>query len=149
MTPLSCNSRTTPRARIEIPAPSVLASVLLTVGESPPADLPLGVLLLLVIVVVHAAAIDLIRCLIRDEELAELEAGVELQGRRPGQGRALIDVRVDPMGDLAARDQLTRLAVDVPVDADPGRDGDDHLSDPEVGRDRDRLAARPRQVPQV
>ena len=45
----------TPRARIEIPAPSALESGLLTVGGSPPADLPLGVLFLLVVVVVDAA----------------------------------------------------------------------------------------------
>src|SRR4029453_5081745 len=83
--PLSCASRTTPRARIEIPAPRAPESGLLTVGGSPPADLPLDVLLLLVMVVVDAMGIDLVWILVRGEHLPELDIGIELQGGRTGE----------------------------------------------------------------
>ena len=69
----------------EIPAPSALESGLLTVGGSPPADLPLGVLFLLVVVVVDATGVDLIGRLVRDQHLPELDVGVQLERRSIGE----------------------------------------------------------------
>src|SRR4051812_14730341 len=115
---------------------------------SPAADHPLGVLLLLVVVIVDAAGLDLVGSLVGDEQLPELDVAVEVEPRRLAPGCALIHVRVHSVTDITGDDELAALGGRVADHADPLGDRDDHLTEPLVRGDVDRLSLRPGQLPQ-